>query len=184
MKRTRRRKATEPRPRVDPREYKDPDYLAKPGGPQRLDPPNMFVPLEVTALGDALAAKLPAHLAWPLVMVLRQEIDDNGRSQHRPVFVDNETLGPDYPFELGNYPPTFMDPHVFVRMAVANERVRAVLDACVAKNSLTPARDKLPELLEEVLDEYLAYLIERFAEVKETFTEWLPRHWYWEKRQE
>lgn len=183
MKR-RKRRGNEPRPKAKPATYRDQDFLCRPGGPQRLDSPNLSVELDLTPLADLRKAKLPHSMAWPLIRVLRAEIDELGRSQHRPVFVDDETLGPQYPDNLGDHPPTFMDPHLFVRLAQARPEIQEVLDECLASNSLVPAREKLPELLEAVLDDYLAELVVRYAEVQQVFVEWLPRNWYYLKNPE
>lgn len=129
----------------------------------RMAPPNHLVPLEPDAS--------PCGRQFPLLQVTRK--DDHG--ERRGVFFAEL-------YDLGwsqwcDRAPTWMDPHLFVEMCLADQRVQAVLQQAFKANDEKPAKSKLPELLDEIFDtQYMPYVLDKFSEHKGLFSEWLVRH--------
>lgn len=73
----------------------------------------------------------------------------------------------------GTYPPTWMDPQLFIEQCLRDQHVIILRDRLLAK----PSRQRL-QLLEERLqhvfeEQYLSFLLARFDEAKELFARWL-----------
>jgi len=108
---------------------------------------------------------------WPLTMSMTKHDDGN-----LAVFV-HETHGAKYWDDWADHPPTWMDPQLFVELALADERVQKILQICYKKNDPTAWKRLLP-LFQEVMDEqYLPMMLERFDETAAPLlAQWLIRH--------
>ncbi len=88
---------------------------------------------------------------------------ESGDESHEAVFSDpTELTGPGGYF--GNEPPTWMDPHLLVRMAMQRPEVQKLLAEAFQRNKLSVYRKRLQELLQTVFEEdYLPYMFEKFG---------------------
>lgn len=130
-----------------------------------MDRPNMLVPLEPWE-------GTPRHY-FPLLR-LCEYVEGEERDEQRGLFF-HPSHGSGW-FRWTDRAPTWMDPHLLVDMALKDKRVREVLSRCLQKNSDRPAKKELPELLDEIFDQYLVYVVERFQEAKGYIVEWMARN--------
>lgn len=73
-------------------------------------------------------------------------------------------------------PPTWMDPEIFVRMVVTDERVIEFCQEYVRlrrRGSTKPLRELVADTFSEV---YLVYMFEQFESVTDLIVEWIIAH--------
>lgn len=139
-----------------------------------LDPPNhmLFLDQMTEECREACGKLFSRRYIWPLTSAMR-ETDDVKTG----VFV-HEMHGEKHWSEWADHPPTWMDPHLFLNMALADERVQKILRVCYKKND-RHAWKRLLGLFQEIFDEqYMPTIMERFEEEgAPMIAQWIIRHY-------
>lgn len=141
-----------------------------------MDLPNnlmsTFLETEESRKGDGY--EFPRRNMWPLIAATVKS-EDYGED-NKPIFVDDH-YGAKHWEDWVNHAPTWMDPHLFIRMAMEDERVQKILRVSFHKND-PDAWERLLPLFQEILDtKYLPYVIEQFEKhAAEVIANWLIRH--------
>lgn len=145
-----------------------------------LDVPNHNFCFDVEAEDSPLREMLGKRMnkyRWPLTSAVRNSEDEEdlgGRTVG--VFVDTR-YGDTHWGDWCDHPPTWMDPHLFIELAMEDERVMRVLRVAFKKNDPN-AWKRLQHLFDEIFDEkYLPLIMERFAEAIPMMTQWLVMHY-------
>lgn len=141
-----------------------------------LPAPNNLVPTHVATEESRTGPshQFARYRMWPLIAATTRPQD---RSQdNKPIFVD-EFYGVKHWEDWVNHAPTWMDPHLFIRMAMEDERVQKILRVSFHKND-PDAWERLLPLFQEILDsKYLPYVIERFErDAAAVMAHWLIRN--------
>lgn len=131
-----------------------------------MDRPNLLVPLE--SCDD-----IPSRF-FPLLKIILED-EDGDRDDACGLFFD-PMHGPNW-WEWHDRAPTWMDPHLFVKMAEKHKRLQQCLAVCFKRNSERPAVKDMPEMLDEVMEEYLEYMLDRFELAKPLLVSWLVRNY-------
>jgi len=115
----------------------------------------------------------PRRQRWPLLAAAARGKND---PEAQPIFVD-KFYGVKHWEDWVDHAPSWMDPHLFLRMAVEDERVQRILRVSFAKND-PHAWSRLLPLFQEIMDtRYLPYVFERFErEAAATMAHWLIRN--------
>lgn len=139
-----------------------------------MDMPNNLMSTYVQTEEEHQRTKLPRRYMWPLIAAATKP-EDYGED-NQPIFVD-EFYGVKHWEDWVNHAPTWMDPHLFLRMAVEDERVQKILRVSFKKND-PDAWERLLPLFQEILDtRYLPYVIERFErDAAAVMAHWLIRN--------
>jgi hypothetical protein len=138
-----------------------------------LDVPNNLMSFWVLTDEERVKSLAPDwKRMWPLTAAMIKLQAGNERG----IFV-HEQHGAEHWHEWADRPPTWMDPHLFIQMALADERVQKVLRVSFSRNDPDAGFRLLP-LFQDVLDtQYLPFLIERFTEeAAPLLAEWLLRY--------
>lgn len=135
--------------------------------PVGMPPPNHLVALDCDSMED-----LPLYMRWPLVLLMHEDCD---RDEPELAFVDAEQHQVSNRYEYANHPPTWMDPHVFAGMVMADERVQKICRVAMKKND-PDAWKQIYGLLDEIFDtEYLPYVLEKFEKASPLLAKWVLR---------
>lgn len=132
-----------------------------------MPPPNHCVPLVSRDLASG---------RWPLLRIVS---DDECPDELTGVFFDPRH-GQGW-WEWDDRAPTWMDPNVFVDLCKQCPELMALLEECFRRNSEQPAAREGEDLLDEVMENYLVYLLERFERVRPLLLQWLVRHHCYER---
>ena len=140
-----------------------------------MDPPNHMLALNTTDENNRELRGQPfgRRYRWPMTSGL---VDLHDGETRTGVFV-HEKHGADHWADWDDHPPTWMDPHLFMDLALQDERVRKILRVCYKKND-RHAWERLVPLFQQIFDEqYLPTIIERFEEYGAAFiAQWMIRH--------
>lgn len=139
-----------------------------------LDPPNHMVGLDECTEKEVQQMQVSRGMRWPLMKL--QKTTDDGLAG---VFVD-AAHGEAHWEAWAAHPPSWMDPHLFVRMARKDSRVRGILESAVKRNSRSTWK-KLAPLLDEIFAEvYLPYMFRKFEnEARDLLAQWMIRQEAW-----
>lgn len=146
-----------------PRDAESPAGRAKPPSDTLHDgkftagfpPPNHLLPLGVLRLAQVQVDSMH-KLRWPLSQAQSPE------DAHQPLFIDPQHLGGGN-YYSGNEPPTWMDPHLLVQMAMRRPETTQLLERAFSANKLSRPLAELQELLRKVFEEdYMPYLFQHF----------------------
>ncbi len=73
-------------------------------------------------------------------------------------------------------PPSWMDPEIFIRMVVTDERVQEVCQGYIDAKDADDKRE-LRKLVDEIFEEvYLVYMLEQFEKVRRLVADWAVAH--------
>jgi len=166
----RRRKASRTQETTRTRKPKERKLIEKGEFVDSLDPPNHTVALDECSEQEIQEMRISRGCRWPLMKL--QESSDGGLAG---VFVDL-IHGEEHWSAWSEHPPSWMDPHLFVKMARDDPRVQDILQVAVKRNSRATWK-KLVPLLDEIFAEvYLPYVFQKFeGEARDLLAQWLVR---------
>ncbi len=140
-------------------------------------------PLKELYSGECVSSMTRPNILVPL------EAEDGGHSQLFPLLsvthFDEETgletglfFDPSHGqtwWEWFDRAPSWMDPHLFVQMCYADERVREMLARAFEQNA--DPGEVLTDLLNEIFEEkYLVHVLDEFETAKAYIAEWMIRN--------
>ena len=126
-----------------------------------LDPPNHAVPLDELNIKDIdFSFLLSPGLKWPLT---RTMMESKTGLRMAGVFVD-EHYGEDHWSTWADHPPTWMDPHLFVRLCKSEPRIDKICAIAFRKNDPEAWKRLLPMLTKVFDEQYLPTIIDKFEE--------------------
>lgn len=140
-----------------------------------MSPPNHMLPL------DPDPDSRSTRRRWPLVSAMRPVSDKaaeaGDKRQQVGVFID-----PGYPVdhwtEWNDQPPTWMDPHLLVRMAFKDPAIEKLLDTAFTDNTLSKTKSLEQALVRVFVETYLPTIKRRFEQqATSCVAEWLQRHY-------
>ena len=170
MKKRRRAKAakkTASRARKEPQEAK---LVEKGVFVAPMPPPNHLVPVDFASECEIRRLRLSAGQRWPLMQLASE--DPGGLAG---TFVDPCHGERHWSYWIA-HPPSWMDPVIFVKMALEDSRIAKLLDTAVRRNDKN-AWKKLSPLLDEVFAEvYLPYVFRKFeGSARDQLAQWMLR---------
>lgn len=138
-----------------------------------LDPPNHMVPLdELNTLGEDFSFLIGAHFKWPMVRLM---MESRTGMRLAGVFVD-EFYGEDHWGAWADHPPTWMDPHLFVRLCDQEPKIARICAIAFRKNDPTAWKRLMPYLSKVFDEHYLPLIIEKFEEdAHKLIAQWILR---------
>jgi len=141
------------------------DQLVIGDSPSGMPPPNHLVPLD-----EYDDEELGLHLKWPLASLLHDSVD---HGQELGVFVDTAKHKTGGRYEWQDHPPTWMDPHVFADMVMADERVQKILRVAMKKDDPN-AWKRILGLIDDIFDsQYLPYVMKKFEKAAPLLSRWV-----------
>lgn len=118
-------------------------------------PPNHMLPLGVLKSTHVQVDSM-RKLRWPLAQAQSSD------HPYPSLFVDPQHLSDEH-YHGGNEPPTWMDPHLLVRMAMQRPETEQLLERAFKANKLSRPVADLQALLRKVFEEdYMPYLFQHF----------------------
>ena len=149
---------------------KDPNELHAGTCVSWMERPNLLVPLE--------ADDANPQAFFPLLQLKYVEAGEED-DETRPLFFD-PCHGEGWE-QWADRAPTWMDPHKFAEMALQHKRLKSCLAYCFKNNTEKPAIRDMPEMLDEVMEDYLVYLLEMFEIAKPLLVQWLVRNYCYQQ---
>jgi hypothetical protein len=130
-----------------------------------MPPPNHLLPIE------ARPQAAEVHYRWPLAMAMRTT--DQGLAG---VFVA-DNWDKDHWTDWAGQPPTWMDPHLFVAIALQDERVQRVLRVSFKKNDPQGWKHLAPLLQDIFVNVFQPQMQELFEQqAKPLLAQWMIRN--------